>query len=249
MAAVDIFFVHRVLAAALLLTPVKNRRVEQNHLRLGKASKILLDHGLFASGIVMLRHPPQHPDDHGVAVLPVFPVEFGALQPFRRQLLHHTDDFFVATAPDTVQYGNAPVEPHPGVIRQKPGVQIIIDHVVHQPLVQIWQNTVVQRAVRVPELRQLPVAVHGVGDADLIEQLVDIQKRIAQGRFLQIPPAQFCPPREIPPQLRVGQGLVGGEIAEHRPVVNIVVLVTCQQLSLFDKNGLPGLPVGGHTVF
>ena len=173
---------------------MKNRRVEQNHLRLGKAAKILLDHGLFASGIVMLRHPPQHPDDHGVAVLPVFPVEFGALQPFRRQLLHRADDFFVATAPDAVQYGNAPVEPHPGVIRQKPGVQIIIDHVVHQPLVQIWQNTVVQRAVRVPELRQLPVAVHGVGDADLIEQLVDIQKRIAQGRFLQIPPAQLRPP-------------------------------------------------------
>ena len=249
MTAVDIFFVHRILAAALLLTPVKNRRVEQNHLRLGKAAKILLDHGLFASGIVMLCHPPQHPDDHGVAVLPVFPVEFGALQPFRRQLLHRADDFFVATAPDAVQYGNATVEAHLWRIRQKAGVQIIIDHVIHQPQVQIWENAVVQRAVCVPELRQLPVAVHGVGDADLIEQLVDIQKRIAQGRFLQIPPAQFCPPREIPPQLRVGQGLVGGEIAEHLPVVNIVVLVTCQQLSLFDKNGLPGLPVGGHTVF
>ena len=81
MTAVDIFFVHRVLAVALLLTPVKNRRVEQNHLRLGKASKILLDHGLFASGIVMLCHPPQHPDDHGVAVLPVFTARMTSSSP------------------------------------------------------------------------------------------------------------------------------------------------------------------------
>ena len=194
MTAVDIFFVHRILAAALLLTPVKNRRVEQNHLRLGKAAKILLDHGLLAPGIVMRRHPPQHPDDHGVAVLPVFPVELGALQPFGRQLLHRADDFLVATALDAVQHGDATVEPHLWRIRQKAGIQIIIDHVIHQPQVQIWENAVVQCAVCVPELRQLPVAVHGVGDADLIEQLVDIQKRIAQGRFLQISPAQLRPP-------------------------------------------------------
>ena len=197
----------------------------------------------------MRRHPPQHPDDHGVAVLPVLPVELGALQPFGRQLLHRADDFLVATALDAVQHGDATVEAHLWRIRQKAGIQIIIDHVIHQPQVQIWENAVVQRAVCVPELRQLPVAVHGVGDADLVEKLVDIQKRIGQGRFLQIPPAQLRPPGEIPPQLRVGQGLVGGKIMGHPPVVNIVVLITCQQFSLLDENGLPGLPVSGHPVF
>ena len=132
---------------------------------------------------------------------------------------------------------------------QKLRIKPVIDHIVHQPLLCIRKNMVVDLAVGFLKMFQLAVSVHRVRDADLVDQLIDIEKRKGQGGLPDIPFAQLCPPGEVSAQLLVRQRLIGGVIVLDAAAVIIIILITRQQLGLFQENGFPGLPVLMDSVF
>ena len=102
------------------------------------------------------------------------------------------------------------VEKHLRGAGQKRRVQAIVDHVVHQPLVQVGEDGAVDPAVGVFEILQFPVPVHGVRRADLVDKLVDVEKGEGEGGLQELAPPQLGPPGEVAPQLLVLEGLVGG---------------------------------------
>ena len=78
---------------------------------------------------------------------------------------------------------------------------------------------------------------------DAVEELIDVQKGKGEGGFFPNSFAQPGTPGEVAPQLLVAEGLIGGKVADNAAVEFEIVLVFRQELSLFDKDGVPGLPV------
>ena len=213
------------------------------------AAEILLHHGFFAAGGIMLRDPAKHPGDHSVKVVRMLRVEFGSLQPLGAELLYRPDDLGILLLPDVVQHSDAPVKNHLTAVCQKVRIQPVIDHIIHKPLGQIGEDLFVQLAVGVLKVQKLPIAVQGIRRADLVEQLINIEKGEGQGGFADISFAQLCTPGKVSPKLLVREGLVGGKIAHNIAVEGIVIFIVGQKLGLFYENGFPGLPGFSRGVF
>ena len=96
---------------------------------------------------------------------------------------------------------------------------------------------------------QLPVALHGVLHADLVQKLVNVEKGKGCRCFLGIAPAKPGPPGKIAPQFPVRKRLVGGVVPGHIAGIGIIVLVIDKELCLLDKNDLPGLPAAVGSAF
>ena len=181
------------------------------------AGNILLHEALFAPAIVVGGDAAQNPDDHRVHVLGVILVEFGAIQPFQGQLLQGLHNGGGGFLRHPLQHGNAPVQLHLGGVRQQGRGEVVVDHVVRHPPLEVGENAVIQSAVHHPEMDQLLVALQGVLHADLVDQLVNVKKGEGERGFSNIPPAYPGAPGKISPQLLVRQGLVGGVVAGDLP--------------------------------
>ena len=235
-------FVHDVVIALPPQRVAEHGGVKEPGQVFFDAPQILGHKAVFAAGIAVQRHPPQHRDHHGLHVRAVLLVEFGAFQPFQGQLFQCFHDGGGGLGLNFLQHGHAFVDGGPRGAFQQGRVQIIVDHIIRQPLLQIGKDAVVQLAIFLPKGGELPIAVQGVVHANLIEQFVNIEESEGQGGFLHLPLPQLGTPGKIPPQLLIRQGLVGGVVAQDRAGKIIVVLVICQQPGLLEEHGLPGLP-------
>ena len=135
--------VNRVLPVFLFPPVVKNGGIEQPRLVLLQNAKILLHHTFLAPGGIVGRNPAQYPDNHGIAVGSVIPIEFGAPQPFGGQLLHSEHHLFGGLSVHVIQNGDAVVQNHPGGVRQQLRVKAIVDDIIRQPLRKVGQNAIV----------------------------------------------------------------------------------------------------------
>ena len=248
-ALVDAPRIHRVFPLFLFPPVAEYGGIEQPCLVLLRDAKILLHHAFLAPGGIVGRNPAQYPDNHSIAVGGVSRIEFGTPQPFGGQLLHREHHLFGGLTVHVIQNGDAVVQNHPGGVRQQLRVKAIVDDIIRQPLRKVGQNAIVQPTVVLRKGFQLPVAVHGVGDADLVDQLIYIQKGKGQVRFLKITVPQLRPPGKIAPKLLVRQGFVGGIIAQNLTGIFVVIRIIDEQRRLLEKDAFPGLPAARRLVF
>ena len=209
-------------------------------------AEILLNEGVFAVGIVV-GDLPEHRHQDLIHVLMVFRVKFGAIQPLG-EVFDSLHDFFRLLGLHILQHRHIMIKDHLRRGGQQPGLQLVVGGVFVKPLVQVGENPVVQGAVILVEAQQLLIAVQRVRHADLVEQLVDIEKREGQGGFLQVSCPELRPPGEVPPQLLIGESLVGGVIAGHILVKGVIIGIEFQKLCLLEKQSAAGIP-GAQAAF
>ena len=123
------------------------------------------------------------------------------------------------------------------------GIQPIVDHIIPQPLAHVTVQMRIELAIGLPKAVQRIKSLLRRPDADLVEELIDIQKSKGEGGFGDLSAAHGGPPGEIPAQLGVIHGLIGGVIARELPTVGAVVLKVLHQLPLLVKDPLRGLVV------
>ena len=84
--------------------------------------------------------------------------------------------------------------------------------------------------------------------ADAVDELVEVNKGERERHPLDLSLAHVGAPGEIAAQLRVGHGLVGGEVALELDLVRCVVLVVGHEAGLLDKEASVGPGAGLGTT-
>ncbi len=212
-------------------------------------SHMFLQKRFFPVGLPVPLDHPVDPAQKPHGVFRFLFVQFGPAYMVGGKKVQGVEEFLVRGIFPVIQHQIGFILPVPLGFRQQGGIQLVIQHVIPEPLVEIGQDPVVQEAVGFPESLQFLITVLGIFHPDLVQQFVYIKESIGQRGPFQLLMPEPGPPAEIPPELFVRKHPVGGIVMEYRQVVHGVILVIRRQFPLADEQFRSGLIPAGVVLF